>query len=276
MKAILLAVSGFFLFTAMDISIKWLLQSDSLVQVTFFNCFFALIGLLIWIYPNFNSLKTAHPKIHFIRAALIVVADLLAFYSYGQVPLAEAYSLLLTAPLFMVFFAVLMGYEKFSITRMIVSLLGFIGILLVLKPGYEVLDIALLAALGAAIIGTCSVLMVTHYKANETPQAFAFYGLCLLTIVSGIATLFNFTSMPMTDVIYSIGGGMCYAAASALVVTAFHLGRPSAISSLQYTQLVWGLVLGYLIWNELPDVLALIGGLIIILVGLCLIRLKAE
>jgi len=70
----------------------------------------------------------------------------------------------------------------------------------------------------------------------------------------------------MTDVIYSIGGGMCYAAASALVVTAFHLGRPSAISSLQYTQLVWGLVLGYLIWNELPDVLALIGGLIIILV----------
>ncbi len=276
MNALLLAAGGFFMFTVMDISIKWLLQSYSLVQVTFFNCFFGLVGLLIWIYPNLSTLKTTRPKVHFSRAAVILIVDLLAFYSYGEVALAEAYTLILTMPLFTAVFAIIMGYEKLNITRMAVSFTGFIGILLVLKPGYQTFNIALLAALGSAIIEALGFLMVTHYKEKETPQAFAFYGLCLLTAATGAATIFNFTPMTTLDVLYSIGGGFCYAAASAMVVSAFHSGRPSAISSIQYSQLVWGLILAYLIWNELPSTLAMIGGIIISLAGLYLIRLKAD
>ena len=276
MKALLFAAGGFFMYTLMDVSIKWLLQSYSLVQVTFFNCLFAMIGLLIWIYPNFHTLKTTRPKVHLTRAIIILFADLLSFYSYGQVALAEAYSLILTMPLFTVIFAVFLGYEKFNLARIGISFFGFMGILLVLKPGYDVIEIALFASLASAIIESIGLLMLTHYQQKETPQAFAFYGLSLLLLVTGIATFFDFKPMPMLDVLYSIGGGISYAMATALVVSAFMIGRPSAVSSLQYTQLIWGLILAYLIWNEVPDSFALVGGVIIALSGLYLLRLKAD
>ena len=79
MKALLLALTGFFCFTLMDLSIKWLLESHSLLQVTFFNCLFAMLGLLIWIYPNFCVLKTRQPGVHLLRAAFVLTADLLCF-----------------------------------------------------------------------------------------------------------------------------------------------------------------------------------------------------
>jgi len=78
------------MYTLMDVSIKWLLQSYSLVQVTFFNCLFAMIGLLIWIYPNYHTLKTTRPKVHLTRAIIIVFADLLSFYSYGHTVTARS------------------------------------------------------------------------------------------------------------------------------------------------------------------------------------------
>jgi len=179
-------------------------------------------------------------------------------------------------PLFTVIFAVFLGYEKFNLARIGISFFGFMGILLVLKPGYDVIEIALFASLASAIIESIGLLMLTHYQQKETPQAFAFYGLSLLLLVTGIATIFDFKPMPMLDVLYSIGGGISYAMATALVVSAFMIGRPSAVSSLQYTQLIWGLILAYLIWNEVPDSFALVGGVIIALSGLYLLRLKAD
>jgi drug/metabolite transporter (DMT)-like permease len=274
MNAVLLAFIGFFLFTLMDLSIKWLLQSYSLAQVTFFNCVFALIGLLIWIFPKFESLKTSRPKVHLIRAVIILVIDLLAFYSYSKVTLAEAYALLLTLPLFTMLFSVMLKHERFDIRRMILSFTGFLGILLVLAPGYATFEVALLGALASSVIEALGFLMIKHYNDTETPQAFAFYGFLLLTLVTGVVTIFEFQPMTTMDVSISIGGGLCYAAATAFVVSAFHTGQPSMVSNMQYTQLIWGLLLAFIIWNELPSVSAAIGGVIIVLAGLRVISLK--
>ncbi len=274
MNAISLAFIGFFMFTLMDLSIKWLLQRYSLAQVTFFNCFFALIGLLIWIFPKFELLKTTRPKVHLVRAVIILVIDLLAFYSFSKVALAEAYALLLSLPLFTMVFAVLLKYERFDIRRLILSFMGFIGILLVLQPGFKAFEIALLAALASSVIEALGFLMISHYSDRETPQAFTFYGFLLLTLTTGLATLFEFTPMKTIDIGISVGGGLCYAAGTVFVVSAFHKGQPSIVSSMQYTQLIWGLLLAFIIWQELPSIPAIIGGIIIVLAGLKIISLK--
>jgi len=259
MRAIVLAMAGFFFFTLMDLSVKWLLQSHSLFQVTFFISFFALMGILVWIFPNFSILKTKYPKIHFVRALLVLCADLLAFYSYGEIPIAEAYSLILTMPIFTVIVSIMLGYEEARFSR---------GIFLILTPDFGNLEIAMIAALGCAVIESFSFLIVTHNKEKEPPQVFAFYGMALLVLVAGILSISNYQVMTTENWIISIAGGVCYAAGSVLVVSAFHSGAPGVVSSLQYSQLLWGMLLGFVIWGDIPTTLAMVGGVVIVTAGL--------
>nr|WP_201746350.1 DMT family transporter [Veronia nyctiphanis] len=185
LAAITYAFLGFFFFTLMDISIKWLLEHYSLIQVTFFNCLFAMLGLLVWIAPDFSILKTRKIKLHVTRALIVLVVDLLAFYSYGEVPLAEAYTLILTMPLFTLAFSVMFGLESFSPYRAVLSFIGFLGITLVVAPGFGHFEIALLAALASAAIEAVGFILVSHNSEHEPPQAFAFYGIAMLTVFSG-------------------------------------------------------------------------------------------
>jgi drug/metabolite transporter (DMT)-like permease len=272
MRAILLALIGFFSYTLMDLSIKWLLQDYSLVQVIFFNSLFALIGLFIWILPQRSLLYSRQPGLHLQRAVLLLIIDALAFYSYGKVPLAEAYTLILTMPLFIAIFAMLFRYEGFDATRLGLVLLGFAGVYIILSPSFRQIEIALLAALASAVIEAFSFLIVVKHKQREHPLAFAFYGMAFMTLVTGFWPGWSFTEYAASAYLISAGGGFCYALATACVLHAFHTGSPSAISSMQYSQMLWGLLLGVLIWGEWPAVPSLIGGGLIVLSGLLLIQ----
>ncbi len=271
MHAMGLAALGFFCFTVMDISIKWSLQTYTLLQVTFFNCLFALLSLLVWVYPRFDLLKTRHPRLHLVRASLVLGADLLAFYSFGEVPLAEAYTLILTLPLFTALFALLLQQEKLKPQTLLFTLLGFVGGYFMLNPSFGSFQVALLAALGCAVIESISFLLIGRYREQETPQSFAVYGLSLVVLTTGIYTLFHYQPMTLSAIAISFGGGLCYALATALVVSAFHFGSPTAVSSMQYTQLIWGMLLSFFIWHELPSLNALWGSILVTLAGLGLL-----
>ena len=271
MQAVGFAALGFFCFTLMDISIKWSLQSYSLLQVTFFNCLFALLALLIWVYPRFDLLKTRHPLLHLLRAAIVLIADLLAFYSFGEVSLAEAYTLILTMPLFTAIFAFAFQQEQLKPATVLLTLVGFVGVYFTLNPSFGSLQIALLAALGCAAIESVGFLLVGRYRDQESPQSFAVYGLSLVVLSTGVYTLFHYQPMTLASTAISLGGGICYALATALVVSAFHIGSPTAVSSMQYTQLIWGMLLSFFIWQEWPSTHALWGGLLVSTAGLGLL-----
>lgn len=272
MRAVMLALTGFFCFTLMDLSIKWLLQNHALVQVIFFNGLFALLGLLFWILPRRQVLRTRQPALHLQRAILLLVADALAFYSYGEVPLAEAYTLILTMPLFTAVLAMLFRFEGYDPHRLTLALLGFAGVCIVLSPAFGTFKVALLAALAAAVIEAFSFLMVVKHKEREHPLAFAVYGMAFVTVVTGFWPGWSLADFSTQDYLVSAGGGFCYALATGCVLSAFHQGSPSTVSNMQYTQLVWGMLLGALIWNEWPALPAVIGGGLIVLSGLLLIR----
>ena len=272
-NAVALALGGFFCFTLMDISIKALLQQGyPLLQVTFFNCLFALLALLIWVYPRFSRLAMKRPGIHLLRAVTVVIADLLAFYSFGEIALAEAYTLILTMPLFVVFFSWVLKLEVISPAQLLTTLAGFAGVCIVLAPGFGVLHVAMLAALACAAIESLGFLLVTGYRHRETAESFAVSGLGLLVVLSGLGTLLVYQPMTPQVVVISLAGGLCYGLATALVVSAFHLGPPAKVSSMQYSQLIWGMLLAWLIWSEQPASRAILGGIIIVLAGLWLLQ----
>lgn len=269
----LLALAGFFCFTLMDLSIKALLQLGyPLLQVTFFNCLFALLALLVWVYPRFARLRMSNPGIHLLRAITVVAADLLAFYSFGEIALAEAYTLILTMPLFVVLFSWILQLEVIRPAELLTTVAGFVGVCIVLAPGFGVLHVAMLAALACAAIESLGFLLVTRHRNQETAESFAVSGLSLLVISSGLGTLLVFEPMNLQALGISLGGGICYGLATALVVSAFHLGRAAQVSSMQYSQLLWGMLLAWLIWSEVPAIRAMVGGLVIVLAGLWLLQ----
>ena len=254
MNAVILALAGFFCFTLMDVSIKALLQQGyPLVQVTFFNCLFALLALLVWVYPRFDRLGMKRPGIHMLRAITVVIADLLAFYSFGEIALAEAYTLILTMPIFVVFFAWILRLEVIGPKQLMATVAGFVGVCFVLAPGFGVLHVAMLAALAGAAVESLGFLLITRHRNDETAESFAVSGITLLVILTGVATGFIYQPMDLQAWSISIGGGICYGLATALVVSAFHLGPAARVSAMQYSQLVWGMLLAWMIWsNNLP------------------------
>lgn len=276
MRAILLALTGFFCYTMMDLSIKWLLQDYSLLQVIFFNSLFALVGLMLWILPRRSLLYTRQPGLHLKRAFLLLVIDALAFYSYGEVPLAEAYTLILTMPLFIAVFSMIFRYERFDPIRLGMVLGGFAGVVIVLSPAFVAFEVALVAALISAIIEAFSFLIVVKHKQREHPLAFAFYGMAFMTLATGLWPGWAISEYSMSAYLISAGGGFSYALATVLVLSALQAGSPSTISSMQYSQLVWGLLLGLLIWGDWPALTSILGGGLIVLAGLALIQRERQ
>lgn len=274
MKALCYALLGFFSFTLMDVSIKWLLQSYGLIQVTFINSSVALIGIFIWIAPNFNHLKTQQALTHVVRSVLILFIDLLAFYSYGKTSLPEAYTLILTMPIFIILFSIFFRLETWNINIFISMLIGFSGVMLVLSPNFKNLNLALFAALASAAIEALSFILINKSKDKDSPQAFAFYGLLLVVLVTGTISILDFKPMNFSSIAISVSGGVCYALASCFVVSAFHLAPASFVSSFQYSQLLWGIVFSFVLWNQTPSENTLLGAILIIICGVYILKLR--
>lgn len=276
MRAVFYALFAFFSFTLMDVSIKWLLEYYSLGQVIFLNAAFALIFISATVSRTPEVLKTSRPMLHLKRAVLLFVVDALAFYSYGQVPLAEAYSLILTMPIFTAVLAAALKLEPFGKDRLFAVLVGFSGVLLVLAPGFGAINIALLFALMSAGLEAVAFLMVVKHRDEEHPLAFAFYGLAFMTLAIWLIPGWTFEPLTREAIFVAVGGGLCYALAMGFVLSAFNLGSPTIVSSMQYSQLVWGMAIGVLFWGEMPADRALIGAAIITVSALALIAIRGK
>ena len=140
------------LFSLMDANVKWLGASYPTSQIMFFRCALALVPVLVIIAMRGGMviLRTRQKKLHLLRSLMGVAAMGLAFYAFSLMPLAEAVSLLHTAPLFMTALSVLLLREKVGLRRWSAVLLGFTGMLLVIRPGTGMLESGSLYMLAAA------------------------------------------------------------------------------------------------------------------------------
>lgn len=276
MRAVFLAIIGFFAFAVMDVCVKWLLNIYPLPQVMFINAAFALLGLLIAILPQRTVLKTANPGLHLGRAILLILIDALAFYSYHQIPLAQAYVLIFMMPIFVCLLAILLRLEKVQRRHLLLITMAFLGGTLVFTPGSPATALALSAALASAFLEAIAMLTVVRYRKQEHPLSFAFYGMVLTLFVTLLLPGWSLTSLTLANLWVGALSGLCYAIANVIVISAFQKGAASTVSSMQYTQLIWAMFLAYIVWGELPSNQAMLGGIIIILCGLFIIRSEAN
>lgn len=259
------------LFSMMDATVKWLGSTYPTQQIMFFRCFVALIPVSVIIYSRggFNILKTQQIKMHLLRNVLGISAMGFAFYAFSLMRLADAISILHTAPLVMTALSVLILGERVGKHRWSAIIAGFIGMLIVVRPGEDMLESGSFFMLIAALLIGFTTIIIRHLSVKDDPVCITFYFTVTGIVVSviGIA-IFGWVSPPPGDWFFLIVVGLFGGLAQYLMTLSYRHSEIAVVAPLKYLSIGFGGLLAYFIWAEIPDFQSMSGIVIIVASGL--------
>ena len=203
-----------------------------------------------------------------LRTVAGVAAGLLSIYSFTHLPLAEVYALIFLAPLFVTILSIPFLGETVGWRRGLAIVIGFAGVLLVVRPGFRELLPAHLAAAAIALCGAVTVLVLRALGPTEkriTLMGVVFFA--SLT-VNGVLMLADFHVPAPTDVLLVATAGLCGGIGHMLLMAATRAAPANRIAPAQYSQIVWALILGALFFGEVPDATAFFGIALVTFAGL--------
>ena len=261
---------AFGLFSLMDALVKWLSASYPVPQILVCNALFALVpvGVLVARRGGLYQLRTRRLGLHLLRGLLGTTGGFLAFYAFSRLPLADAYAIIFATPLLITALSVPILGEAVGWRRWSAVLVGFLGVLVMLRPGMAPIGVGSVAALGAACASACAILLVRRLSVTETTTSIAFYS--NLTAVTLIAILFSptFIAPSLGDLALMAASGLIGGTALLVLIAGYRRSPAALVAPFQYTQMLWAIALGALIWGDVPEPAMLVGASIVAASGL--------
>ncbi len=262
---VLYGVASVACFAMMDACVKWLDQFP-VGEVLFARFFFGLIPILMLI-PKSDLktfYKTSRPRLHIFRAVSGTLAIIALFIALREIPLADVVSLTFGGPIFVTLGSIFFLSEKVGIRRWSAVFIGFIGMLMIVKPAYEELNVYYIFPIIFCIFFACVALSIRSLSTTEPNYRIALY-FSVLSMVVGLFTLPYGWVMPNKfELFLLIFCGIIGSVANILLTVSLRIAEASLVTPTKYLNLVFAILLGYFIWGEIPRVLTLIGaGLII-------------
>ncbi len=270
-KGILLGFLSFAIFSCGDACVKALGGRLTIFEIGFFTTLFAFIAVPFVRHPSErwrDMFRMHRPKLVLLRTVAGVAAGLLSIYSFTHLPLAEVYALIFLAPLFVTILSIPFLGETVGWRRGLAIVIGFAGVLLVVRPGFRELLPAHFAAAAIALCGAVTVLVLRALGPTEkriTLMGVVFFA--SLT-VNGVLMLADFHVPAPTDVLLVATAGLCGGTGHMLLMAATRAAPASRIAPAQYSQIVWALILGALFFSEVPDTTAFFGIALVTFAGL--------
>tara|TARA_B100000674_G_C37728128_1_gene863032 strand:+ start:125 stop:943 length:819 start_codon:yes stop_codon:yes gene_type:complete len=261
----------------MDASVKWL-DMFPVGQVLFSRFFFGLIPILMLVPRNeFKTFyKTTRPKLHAFRAIAGTLAIVALFIALREIPLADVVSLTFGGPIFVTLGSIFFLSEKVGIKRWLAVLIGFLGMLLIVKPAYEELNIFYIFPVIFCIFFACVALSIRSLSSTEPNYRIALY-FSLLSMFVGLATLpFGWIMPTKFELFLLIFTGLVGSIANILLTVSLRIAEASLVTPTKYLNLVFAIFLGYFIWGEIPKLLTLIGAALIILSSVIILMRETE
>ena len=273
---ILIAMS---VFSIHDALIKLLAEeSASLFQILFFR---SLLGMtIILLYLKFKGqkfiLKTNYPLLTFIRCFLFLLGFSLFYACLKEIPLAIATVLFFASPFFLTIMSKLFLKESVGIRRWSAVIIGFLGIFLIVDPDLDKINIYMIFPVLCALCYSTSIIILKKTdKDNVFTQTFQYYifaaltsGLLGLLVQTGVISSENanydfFTSAWFLtfnmNFFFIILIGIFGAIGLLVVFSAYRIAPPQVIAPFEYILIVWAILIGWIFWNEIPDIKSIIG-----------------
>ena len=248
----------------MATGVKFLSNDLNPFTISFFRCFVGLLIIFPFVAHNkFQALKSKNFKLQFLRSFVNVISMITWISALGIMHLEKATALGFTTPLFTTILAVIILREVIRMHRITALLIGFLGVLIIIRPGYLPLDFATLLMLTASLSFSFVLIMVKKLSDVDSSLTIIFYHLLFMTPLTFIITIFFWEGINFSQLLIFILMASAGLIAHWCLAQAFKLSDTTFVMPLQFTKLIWASIIGYYIFSELPNIWTWFGGIII-------------
>jgi drug/metabolite transporter (DMT)-like permease len=283
LTAISLKVASIAVFVGMQAFIK-LAGLVPAGQIVFFRSFFAMLPILVllaWRSELRTAFHTARPGRHVLRGIVGVSSMVLGFYALTRLPLPEAIMLNYAQPLLVVVISALVLGEAVRVFRWTAVAIGFVGVLIISWPKLTLFDSAdsmgsaealgVVAALVAAAISAVALLQVRSLVATDKSSTIVLWFSLTATVASFLTLPFGWAPLTGWQVFSLVMAGFCGGVAQILMTEAYRHASVATVAPFEYTSILFGFVIGYLLFADVPTIHSVVGGAIVIASGLMII-----
>jgi len=272
------SILGYALFSVSDAMTKILTALYPVPQIVFLNVIFSLIPIVCFGLTRGGpaGLRTAQPGVHVLRAALGLGAIVFNTMVFNRLPLADAYALLFTGPLVIAGLSAAFLGEHVDRGGWGAILVGFAAVLYMIRPSGHWGDMTgLLAAFAGLGCYAASALVIRRFGRDETLFSFPFYGNLFAIVALAPLVLPHFDPLTAAHLARSVATGIVLGLAQTIVMGTFQMVPPPVVAPFQYSQILWGALLGFIVFGDIPEMRVLIGGGVVVAAGIHLMRREA-
>jgi drug/metabolite transporter (DMT)-like permease len=265
------AIVAYSVYSCGDAIIKGFGQSLSVFEIGFFIAVFSLIPAA-FAKPKSerwrDSFKLRHTALVHLRSFSGVASTTLVTFAFVTIPFAETYSLVFMMPLFITLMSVLILRERVDLIRWSMLALGFLGVMLVVRPGFRELELGHLAALCCAFFGAITTTVLRVIAPTEKRVTLIALPALYLIVVNAVLMVPSFVMPTLAQFGLLAASGSLVGLGHILLIAATRNAPASQVAPIQYVQIVWAIGLGAFFFYEYPDLLAYIGLAVVVLSGL--------
>jgi drug/metabolite transporter (DMT)-like permease len=259
-----------FLLTLGDAMTKWLGQNYPVGQIICLRGVFMLLPIAIMTARSggIASLRVNKPTDIALRSVLFIGTTALIATSMILLPLADAAAILFAGPLFITAIAPWILNEIVGWRRWTAVTVGFVGVLIMLRPTPEAIQILALIPLAAALCSAFRDVVTRKISPTESTNAIMFWSTLALITVSALSAPFGWVAPSISELGLFATSGVLVGIAHYMMIESYRAADASVVSPFKYTAILWAVALGYIIWDDKPDAFILIGSFLVIGSGL--------
>jgi drug/metabolite transporter (DMT)-like permease len=263
-----------FLFAVMAALIKVVSTTPmSNEGIVFYRNLFGLVALLPWlIRRGVPALSTGYPALHLLRSTAGLASMYCFFFAIGRLPLGDVMVLNYTAPLFVPLMALLWLHESVAPRLWAALSLGFVGIVLTLKPGLGIFSPVALVGLASGLLAAVSVVTIRRMARHEPSTRIVFYYSAISTGLSLLPLLWAWQRTTLTQLALMAVIGLLATGGQLFLTQGYSLAPAARVGPFMYAAVVFATLFGWVFWREVPDGLSFAGAALVCIAGVVAVR----
>ncbi len=277
-RGIMFMIGATVMFAISNALSKWVVAIYPVGEVMFSRSLSSLIVCSTFMLPvtGLSVFATKRVRDHLARGLSQAISQTFTVLAFSLMPLAGAVAINFSAPLFSGLISVLFLKERAGAVRWGALLAGFVGVLIVVKPGTDSIQLGALFALANAVMYGSVTVAVRGMSKTESANTLLMWQMVCLAVMHSFLLVFGFKWPTPQHAMLLISSGVANAAAQYLWTRALHAAPATAVSPFYYFLLVWTMFIGFFVWGDVPTMSLLVGSGIVVASGLFLLYQEAH
>ena len=263
-KAIMLALIASFCAVLMSVFLKLAQEDSNVFTIGFLRFFFGLLLITpIIIQSNFKIYNTINFKLHILRCIINVPMMIFGFAALTYIPLEQIKAIGFLSPILVVILSVIFLGERIYLIRTFSLILGFIGTLIILRPGFIEINIGVYMVLASALLWSCVIIITKFMSKNDSAMTILTFQYTFVTLFTLPLAIIYWNNPSFMSLIYTLLAAIVGTVLHLCINNAYKLSDLSIIQPVWFTQLVFASFLGFIIFGSLPDFFTWIGAILV-------------